>query len=85
MARDDSGRVLYHFAFLHDHSAQRRADEARSRFIATAGHDLRQPFQAMSLFVGVLSDREHRPADRKVIDRIEEALAATDAQITSLV
>lgn len=85
VVRDGTGRVQYHVAVLHDHSAQRRADQAKSRFLATAGHDLRQPLQALTMFVSVLSGRDHGPANRKVIDRIEEALAATDAQISSLV
>ncbi len=85
VVRDAAGQVLYRFAFLHDHSDQHRADAAKSRFLAAASHDLRQPLQALSMFVSVLSSREHSPANRKVIDRIEEALAATDSQITSLV
>ena len=85
VVQDAAGKVLYRFAFLHDHSDQQRADAAKSRFLAAASHDLRQPLQALSMFVSVLSSREHSPANRKVIDRIEEALAATDSQITSLV
>lgn len=56
-----------------------------ARFLASASHDMRQPLQALTMFVAVLSSRQHSPADRKLIGRIEEALAATDAAVSNLV
>jgi signal transduction histidine kinase len=85
VARDARGRIQYHFAFLHDHSEQRRKDEARSRFLAAANHDLRQPVQALSMFVSVLANRTLGAAERKVVDRIEQAVSDVDTQISSLV
>ncbi|MDA8230668.1 MAG: ATP-binding protein [Magnetospirillum sp.] len=42
----------------------RRADEAKSRFLSAANHDLRQPLQAMRLYLealdAALEDPEHR-------------------------
>ena len=50
------------------------ANLAKSRFIAVASHDLRQPLHALGLFVGQL--REHVPssAGRQLIDRIDSAV-----------
>lgn len=98
VARDEDGQVVFYFSYMHDHSAQRRAEDearraredaekanqAKTRFLAAASHDLRQPLQALAMFVAVLSNREHSPANRKVIDRIEDSLAATDALLSSL-
>lgn len=95
--RDADGQVLFH-CFLHEHATEARADEvarrerdaaeaanrAKTRFLAAASHDLRQPLQALAMFVTVLSGRDHSPANRKVIDRIEDSLAATDALLSSL-
>jgi two-component system, sensor histidine kinase len=50
-ARSESERAL---------KAQQQAQEAnaaKSRFLAAASHDLRQPLQAMSIFVHILADR----------------------------
>lgn len=50
------------------------ANLAKSRFIAVASHDLRQPLHALGLFVGQL--REHVPskAGRRLVDRIDAAV-----------
>jgi signal transduction histidine kinase len=47
------------------------ANLAKSRFIAVASHDLRQPLHALGLFVGQL--REHVPsnAGRQLVERID--------------
>lgn len=50
------------------------ANLAKSRFIAVASHDLRQPLHALGLFVGQL--REHVPssAGRQLVERIDGAV-----------
>lgn len=50
------------------------ANLAKSRFIAVASHDLRQPLHALGLFVGQL--REHVPssAGSQLVDRIDGAV-----------
>lgn len=52
-----------------------RANEAKSRFLAAASHDLRQPLQSLYLFTSVL--HRHVGGDRKGLDalvRIERGL-----------
>jgi len=45
-----------------------RANEAKTRFLAAASHDLRQPLHAMSLFLGTLSLQvRDTPAERLVV------------------
>jgi len=52
------------------------ANQAKSRFLAAASHDLRQPMHALSLFVGQLG-ASRTPADRgALVQRIEEAVGS---------
>ncbi len=45
-----------------------------ARFLAAAGHDLRQPLQTVSLFVNVLTQRLQDPRQHGIIVKIEAAL-----------
>lgn len=50
--------LLEEIAALRKHVAELEAEKAnlaKSRFLAAANHDLRQPLQAMSLLLGALS------------------------------
>lgn len=53
------------------------ANLAKSRFLAAASHDLRQPLHAVGLFVAQLRGRLRAAERRELVDRIEAALAAT--------
>ncbi len=61
-----------------------RAGEAKSRFLAAASHDLRQPFQAMTLFHQLLADRLQESEDRDVCARLGEALDAGRQLLSAL-
>lgn len=52
------------------------ANNAKSRFLAAASHDLRQPLHALGLFVGQLRGRLRVKERERIIDRIEAAVAA---------
>lgn len=57
----------------------------RSRqFLAAASHDLRQPLQALGLFVATLSQYPLGAAERKVVDKIESALEALEHLLDTL-
>ncbi|WP_417454010.1 hybrid sensor histidine kinase/response regulator [Kiloniella sp.] len=47
-----------------------RADQAKSRFLAAASHDLRQPLHAISLFVATLLDQNSNKARSTVVENI---------------
>ncbi|VAW81168.1 hypothetical protein MNBD_GAMMA13-1280 [hydrothermal vent metagenome] len=55
-----------------------QADAAKSRFLAAASHDLRQPLQAQALFVAELYDRLHDP------EKIRNILAKLDVSISAM-
>ncbi|HYD29530.1 MAG TPA: hybrid sensor histidine kinase/response regulator [Azospirillaceae bacterium] len=49
---------------------------ARGRFLATAGHNLRQPLSALSLLAGALETRVHDPAGRDILKAMGSAVQA---------
>jgi signal transduction histidine kinase len=53
-----------------------RADEAKNRFLAAASHDLRQPIQAIRLFLDTLEMRLVDKGDRLVLSGALKALSA---------
>jgi len=64
--------------------AAERANMAKSRFLAAASHDLRQPFQALRLFIDVLNDRLAGGQLAPVVDRATQALAAGEGLLHAL-
>jgi signal transduction histidine kinase len=60
------------------------ANQAKSRFLAAASHDLRQPLQALGLFVAQLRARMDTTERRRVIERIDTALAAMNELFNAL-
>jgi len=47
------------------------ANAAKTRFLAAASHDMRQPMQAMRLYIDVLAERVKKTGDRKVVDKLQ--------------
>ena len=66
------------------HAEAESANQAKSRFLAAASHDLRQPFQAMSLFHHILSARLTEPSQREVALKLGEALSAGNTLLNTL-
>ncbi|KAF1014740.1 MAG: C4-dicarboxylate transport sensor protein DctB [Stenotrophomonas maltophilia] len=67
--------------------ARREAEQAnryKSRFVASAVHDLLQPLNAARMFVSVLRGKLADPALQQTTDHIDTALAAQDAILNSL-
>ncbi|CAA7625007.1 C4-dicarboxylate transport sensor protein dctB [Candidatus Terasakiella magnetica] len=62
----------------------RRANDSKTRFLATASHDLRQPLQAAGMFVEVLGAQIKDPVQAKVVDRLRQSIEATNSLLTSL-
>jgi len=54
------------------------ANQAKSRFIAAASHDLRQPLHALGLFVDRLHGRVKAAERRGIVEQIDAAVAAID-------
>jgi signal transduction histidine kinase/CheY-like chemotaxis protein len=61
-----------------------RATRSKSRFLSAANHDLRQPFQAIHLFLHLLQSKVSDPAQQSLVTRIQEAVQSGETLLTSL-
>lgn len=61
-----------------------QANAAKTRFLATASHDLRQPIHALGLFFANLADRVRNAETEPLIGQIEESIAAIDGMLNAL-
>ncbi|WP_334158307.1 hybrid sensor histidine kinase/response regulator [Achromobacter insolitus] len=57
-------------------TAAERSDLEKSRFLAAASHDLRQPVHAVNLFLGLLANEPLSRHGRYLVDNITSALSA---------
>lgn len=67
--------------------AKRSADEAnlaKSRFLAAASHDLRQPVHALGLFLGALQREQMSAAARDIVEHMDESIHALGELFTAL-
>ena len=60
------------------------ADRAKSRFVATASHDLRQPLHAMNLFISALRRRVAGDEAMRLVDGMATAAASMQGMFNSL-
>jgi signal transduction histidine kinase len=61
-----------------------KANFDKSRFLAAASHDLRQPIHALGLFVGELQSRLDNPEQRKIASKVEESVEALSSLLDAL-
>jgi signal transduction histidine kinase/ActR/RegA family two-component response regulator len=64
--------------------ALQNANAAKTRFIASASHDLRQPVAAIGLMVGLLREQIAVPRLQTLIDRVDEAVASMETMLKGL-
>jgi signal transduction histidine kinase/CheY-like chemotaxis protein len=60
------------------------ANTAKSRFLAQASHDLRQPVHAIGLFLNSLTQTGLAPEQRRIVDRIDRSLQGVAELFRSL-
>jgi signal transduction histidine kinase len=61
-----------------------QANAAKTRFLAAASHDLRQPIHALGLFFSELSHRIRSPQTDPVIGHIDDAILAINTMLNTL-
>ncbi len=61
-----------------------RANRAKSRFLAAASHDLRQPLHAMGMFVGALAERARGREAGEIIGSLRTTLGALENMLNAL-
>jgi PAS domain S-box-containing protein len=60
-----------------------RANNAKSRFLAAASHDLRQPLSALKLYVGVLKNKLN-PEDQELLMNMQECVSGLSDLLSNL-
>ena len=60
------------------------ANHAKSRFLAAASHDLRQPLQTLALLQGVLAKTVEDQASKALVVRLDEALSGISGMLNAL-
>ena len=60
------------------------ANEAKTRFLASASHDLRQPIHALSLFTGALMRRKHSAETTEILSHLNTAVENLSTQMSTL-
>ena len=61
-----------------------RANFGKSRFLAAASHDLRQPLQTISLLQGLLEKRVRDEATLKLVHRLDETVSTMSSMLDKL-
>jgi len=82
--RDITERKLSEDALREAHAEAERANRAKSRFLAAASHDLRQPLQAAHLFAAALRIGLREPGDLQLLGSIEDALKSANELLDAL-
>ena len=60
------------------------ANRAKTRFLASASHDLRQPLHTLSIFAAALSMRPLDERSRAIIGHMNEALSSLSSELDAL-
>jgi len=61
-----------------------QANIAKSRFLAAASHDLRQPLHALTLFTSVLNDSQQSDENRIIVNRIDASVKSLEDLFNAL-
>jgi PAS domain S-box-containing protein len=81
---DITGRKRAETALMEAKAEAERADAAKSRFLAAASHDLRQPVQSMFLFSSILTAKVREPTAAKVVAHLSKSLEALKAMLDGM-
>ncbi|VAW53935.1 Sensory box histidine kinase/response regulator [hydrothermal vent metagenome] len=61
-----------------------QANISKTKFLASASHDMRQPIHAMGLFLGVLEDRVEKKDQKIIVQKIQKSNNALSGLLDSL-
>lgn len=79
LMRDDRVQTLEH-----DRDAAMRADQDKSRFIAIASHDLRQPVHALGLFAATLEKRLQGSAEEPLVRNVMRSIDGLERSFNAM-
>lgn len=66
------------------YSEAEKADHAKTRFLAAASHDLRQPLQAIAMFSAALKSNISDPENTQIVSSIQECVGAANELLDAL-
>lgn len=81
---DSSARRIVSDALEAAEKKAQLANAAKSRFLAAASHDLRQPLQTLALLQGLLAKSAQGERAQKLIQRLDETLGAMTGMLNVL-
>ncbi|HEX5363504.1 MAG TPA: ATP-binding protein [Gallionella sp.] len=98
MIFDSAGRPLKMHGTIQDVTDRKQAEQvlnesirqlkekelAKTRFLAAAGHDLRQPLAAANLFIDALKFTGPTPDQNKIIQRLDQAMGTFNGLLEAL-
>ncbi len=84
VSRDLTERRRIELELRHAHRVADQANQAKSRFLATASHDLRQPLQSLSLLSGTLRRMATNPYLLDAVEQQELAIASMSGLLNAL-
>lgn len=61
-----------------------KASKAKSRFLAAASHDLRQPLHAMGLYLHVLSEAVKKQEEGNLVEKVTQSMHALEGLLNAL-
>lgn len=71
-------------SLLHARDEAEQANIAKTKFLAAASHDLRQPLQALNLFIFALAGKEEDPEKKEIISLIRNSLDSLKELLNTL-
>ncbi len=83
-AQDITDRKRAEATLRHAQEAAERANDGKTRFLAAASHDLRQPYQAMRLLLHALASRQSDAQSKALARRLDEAMTAGENLLNAL-
>ena len=80
--REENARLAFELEL--EKQQVEKISQEKTRFLAAASHDLRQPIQAMRLFEGALASLLTTPLQKNILNKISESGAALSSLLESL-
>lgn len=71
-------------ALAEAHAKAEASDLAKTRFLATASHDMRQPLHALMLYIGALQRRVDTDEARDILAKMDRAAASMSGMFSTL-
>lgn len=84
VGNDITERMVAETALKESMHKLQEKEQAKSRFLAAAGHDLRQPLAAANLFIDTLKIASPTPQQSKIIQQLDHAMTTFNGLLDAL-